>query len=178
MTRQVAGTGKRLLHGAVMMSGTKWSRPLPGRDTYWERPFTRLPGMLGSRRSRLCGSWAGVALLDKGAGKTWHAILSLKPPEFPTAACDAPVEREKRPRDDSDPWRVGWCPDVRRRPEILAIPGLVISWVNGTWKVKGRGRAEVVRGVVDQLMSHFEKFVAGGNEKADELAKAGAIWDE
>ena len=27
-------------------------------------------------------------------------------------------------------------------------------------------------------MSNFEKFVTEGNEKADELAKAGAIWDE
>ena len=27
-------------------------------------------------------------------------------------------------------------------------------------------------------MSHFEKFVTEGNEKADELAEAGAILDE
>ena len=27
-------------------------------------------------------------------------------------------------------------------------------------------------------MSHFEKFVTDGNEKADELAKAGAMLDE
>ena len=27
-------------------------------------------------------------------------------------------------------------------------------------------------------MSHFEKFVAGGNEKADELAEGGATLDE
>ena len=27
-------------------------------------------------------------------------------------------------------------------------------------------------------MSHFEKFVMEGNEKADELAKAGAMLDE
>ena len=29
-----------------------------------------------------------------------------------------------------------------------------------------------------QVMSHFEMFVTEGNEKADELAKAGAILDE
>ena len=29
-----------------------------------------------------------------------------------------------------------------------------------------------------QEMSHFEKFVADGNEKADELVKAGAMLDE
>ena len=27
-------------------------------------------------------------------------------------------------------------------------------------------------------MSHFEKFITDGNEKADELAKAGAMFDE
>ena len=27
-------------------------------------------------------------------------------------------------------------------------------------------------------MSHFDRFVTDGNEKADELAKEGAMWDE
>ena len=66
-----------------------------------------------------------------------------------------PVEREKRPRDDSDPWRVGWCPDEHRRLEMLGDSGVDISWVNGAWEVKGHEHAEVVRRVVDQ-------FVKGG----------------
>ena len=31
---------------------TKWKRRLPGRATYWERPFTRLLVMRGFRKSR------------------------------------------------------------------------------------------------------------------------------
>ena len=52
--------------------------------------------------------------MTKELEQTWHAMLSLTSPESPTVACDAPVEREKRPRDDNHPWKVGWCPDERR----------------------------------------------------------------
>ena len=69
-----------------------------------------------------------------------------------------PVEREKRPRDGSDPWRVGWCPDEHRRLEFWGDSGVVISWVNGAWEVNGHEHAEVVRGVVDQ----FVRWYVGG----------------
>ena len=42
---------------------------------------------------------------------------------------DAPVERKKRPRDDSDSWTVTWCPDEHRRLVIL-----------GKWSEGGQGR--------------------------------------
>ena len=106
--------------------------------------------------------------MTKELEQTWHARLSLKPPESLTVACDAPVEREKRPRDDSDPWRVGWCPDEHRRLEIFGGSRVVISWVNGAWEVKGHKHAEVVMGVVDQ----FVRWYIGGvfwprTDKAD-----------
>ena len=37
------------------------------------------------------------------------------------------MEREKRPRDDNDPWRL----------EILGDSRVVINWMNGAWEVKG-----------------------------------------
>ena len=83
-------------------------------------------------------------------------MLSLKPPESPTVACDAPVEREEETRDDSDPWRVGWCLDEHRRPDILGDSGFVNSWVNGAWEVKGHEHAEVLREV------QFVKWCMGG----------------
>ena len=78
-------------------------------------------------------------------------MLNLKPPESSCACCDAPVEREKRPRDDSDPWTVAWCPDEHRRLEILGDSKVVISWINGESEVKGEEHAVAVGGVVDQL---------------------------
>ena len=32
---------------------------------------------------------------------------------------DVPVERSKRPRDDSNPWNVAWPSDTHRRVEVL-----------------------------------------------------------
>ena len=52
-----------------------------------------------------------------------------------SCACDAPVERSKRPRDDSDPWSV--------------------AWMNGAWEVKNEEHAIPVRGVVDQFVRWF-----------------------
>ena len=84
-------------------NNTKWKRPLPGRTAYWERPFTRLLGDARIPKIKACGSWAERRSLTKELEQTWHAMLSLKPPESPTVACDALVEREKSARDDSDP---------------------------------------------------------------------------
>ena len=90
--------------------------------------------LLGDARIKTCCSWAEWRSLTKKLEQTWHAMLSLKPPESPTVACDALVDCEKRARDYSDPWRVG-------------------CWVNGAWWVKGHEHAEVVKRVVDQFAS-------------------------
>ena len=79
-------------------------------------------------------------------------MLNLKPPES-SCACDAPVERSKRPRDDSDPWNVAWPSDTHRRLEVLGDNKVVINWMNGAWEVKGEEHAGLVRGVVDQFGS-------------------------
>ena len=81
-------------------------------------------------------------------------MLDLKPPES-SCACDGPVERSKRPRDDSDPWSVAWPSDTHRRLEILEDNNVVINWMNGAWEVKGEEHAIPVRGVVDQLGAVF-----------------------
>ena len=81
-------------------------------------------------------------------------MLNFKPPES-TCVSDAPVEREKIPRDDSDPWNVAWCPDEHRRLEILGDNKVVINWMNGAWEVKGEEHTVPVRGVVDQLVRWY-----------------------
>ena len=78
-------------------------------------------------------------------------MLNLKPPES-SSVCDAPVERVKRPRDDSDPWNVAWSSDTHRRLEVLRDNKVVINCVNGAWEVKGDERAVPVRGVVDRAV--------------------------
>ena len=82
---------------------------------------------------------------------SWHVMLNLKPPES-SCACDAPVERSKRPRDDSDPWNVAWPSDTHRRLEVLGDNKVVINWMNGAWEVNGEEHAIPVRGVVDQFV--------------------------
>ena len=69
--------------------------------------------------------------------------------------CDVPVERSKRPRDDSDPWSVAWPSDTHRRLEVLGDNKVVINWMNGAWEVKGEQHAIPVRGVVDQFVRWF-----------------------
>ena len=117
-----AVTGKKLLHGAVTTTGgrptsnltkdgppkssTKWKRSLTGRPTYWERPLTRLLGDDWLPKVKACKSWTEWRSLTMELERVWHAMLSLKPPELTTGTWDAPVEREERPRDDSDPWLV------------------------------------------------------------------------
>ena len=67
-------------------------------------------------------------------------MLNFKPPES-SCACDVPVERSKRPRDDSDPWNVAWPSDTHCRLEILGDTKVVINWMNGAWEVKGEEHA-------------------------------------
>ena len=74
-------------------------------------------------------------------------MLNLKPLES-SCACDVPMERSKRPRDDSDPWNVAWPSDTHRRWEVLGGNKVVINWMNGAWEVKGEEHAIPVRGVV------------------------------
>ena len=78
-------------------------------------------------------------------------MLNLKPPES-SCACDVPVERSERPRDDSDPWNVAWPSDTDRRLEVLGDNKVVINWKNGAWEVKGEEHAVLVRGVVGQFV--------------------------
>ena len=73
-------------------------------------------------------------------------MLNLKQPES-SCACDAPVDRSKRPRDDSDPWNVAWPSEN--------IVEVVINWMNGAWEIKGEEHAVPVRGVVDQFVRWF-----------------------
>ena len=80
--------------------------------------------------------------------------LAAKPPES-SSVCDLPVERSKRPRDDSDPWIVAWPSDTHRRLEVLEDNKVVINWMNGAWEVKGEEHAIPVRGVVDQFVRWF-----------------------
>ena len=70
-------------------------------------------------------------------------------------SCDAPVEREKRPRNDSDPWTVAWCLHEHRRLEILDDNKVVINWMNGAWEVKGEEHTVPVDGVVGQLVRWY-----------------------
>ena len=65
------------------------------------------------------------------------------------------MQRENRPRDDSDPWNVARCPDEHRRLEILGDTKVVINWMNGPWEVKGEEHTVPVRGVVDQLVRWY-----------------------
>ena len=87
-----------------------------------------------------------------GAARGSHN--SSKPPES-SYVCDFPVERSKRPRDDSDPWNVAWPSDTRCRLEVLGDNKVVINWMNGAWEVKGDEHAVPVRGVVDQFVRWF-----------------------
>ena len=82
-------------------------------------------------------------------------MLNLKPHESSCMSFDAPVEREKRPRDDSDPWTVAWCPDEHRRLEILGDNKVVINWMNGAWEVKGEEHTVLVGSVVDQVVRWY-----------------------
>ena len=80
--------------------------------------------------------------------------MNLKPLES-SCACDVPVERSKRQRDDSDPWNVAWPSDTHRRLEVLWDKKVVINWMNGAWEVKGEEHAMFVRSVVDQFVRWF-----------------------
>ena len=84
-------------------NSTQWKRPLPGRPNYWERPFTRFLGDAWIPKLKACNTWT----LTKEFEHSWHVMLNLKPPES-SSVCDIPVERSKRPHDDSDPWNVAW----------------------------------------------------------------------
>ena len=64
-------------------------------------------------------------------------MLNLKPPES-SSVCDLPVERSKRPRDDSDPWNVAWPSDTHRRLEVLGDNKVVINL--DEWCLGSQGR--------------------------------------
>ena len=82
----------------------------------------------------------------------------MKPPLKPSAPSDAPVEREKRPWEGSDPWCVGWLTDEHRRLETPGDSQVLVNWVNGNWEVKGCEHTETVREIVDQ----FVRWYLGG----------------
>ena len=99
-------------------NSTQWKRPLPGRPNYWERPFTRFLGDAWIPKLKACKTWTEWLSLTKEFEHSWHVMLNLKPLES-SCACDVPVERSKRPRDDNDPWNVAWPLDTHRRLEVL-----------------------------------------------------------
>ena len=101
-----------------------------------------------------CNTWTEWFSLTKEFEHCWYFMLNLKPPES-ACACDVPVERSERPRDDSDPWNVAWPSDTHRRLEVLGDNKVVINWMNGAWEVKGEEHAIPVRGVVDQFVRWF-----------------------
>ena len=65
-----------------------------------------------------------------------------------------PVERSKRPRDDSDRWNDTWPSDTHRRLEVWGDK-VVINWMSGAWDFKNEEHAILVRCVVDQFMRWF-----------------------
>ena len=65
------------------------------------------------------------------------------------------MERSKRPREDSDPWKVAWPSDTHRRLEVLGDNKVVINWMNGAWEVKGDEHVVPVQCVVDQFVRWF-----------------------
>ena len=83
-------------------NSTRWKRPLPGRPNYLERLFTRFLGDAWIPKLKACNTWTEWLSLTKEFEHSWHVMLNLKPPEA-SSVCDFPVERSKRPRDDSDP---------------------------------------------------------------------------
>ena len=113
-------------------NSTQWKRPLPGGPNYWERPFTRSLGDAWIPKLKACNTWTQWFSLTKEFEHSWHVVhswhvmLNLKPPESP-CVCDAPVEREKRARDDSDPWNAAWSPDKHLRLENLGDNKVVIN---------------------------------------------------
>ena len=116
---------------------TQWKRPLPGRPTYWERLFTRFLGDAWIPKLKACNTWTEWLSLTKEFEHSWHVMLNLKPLES-SCACDVPVERSKRPRDDNDPWNVAWPLDTHRRLEILVDNKVVINW--DEWCLGSQGR--------------------------------------
>ena len=112
-------------------------RRLLGRPNYWERPFTRFLGDAWIPKLNTCNTWTEWFSLTKEFEHSWHVVLNLKPPESP-CACDAPVDRVKRQRDDSDPWSMAWSSDTHRRLEVLGDSKVVINWMNSFLGGQGR----------------------------------------
>ena len=110
-------------------NNTQWKRPLPGRPNYWKRPLTRFLGDAWIPKLKTCKTWTEWLSLTKEFEHSWHVMLNLKPPGS-SCVCDFPVERSKRPRDDSDPWNVAWPSDTHRRLEVLGDNKVVINWMN------------------------------------------------
>ena len=112
---------------------------LPGRPNYWERLFTRFLGDAWIPKLKACNTWTEWLSLTKEFEHSRHAMLNLKPPES-SCACDVPVERSRRPRDDSDPWNVAWPSDTYGRLEVLGDNKVAINWMNGAWEQGRRAR--------------------------------------
>ena len=117
--------------------------PPPWSTNFLGAPFYAF-GDAWISKIKACKAWAEWYSLTKEFEQSWHVMLNLKPPESSCVSCDAPAEREKRPRDDSDPWTVAWCPDKHRRLEILGDNKVVINWMDGAWEVKGEEHTVLV----------------------------------
>ena len=96
---------------------TQWKRPLQGRQNYWERFFHAFLGRRLDTETEGLQTWTDWLSLIEEFGRSWHVMLNLKQTES-SKACDVPVERSKRSRDDNDPWNVAWSSDTHRRLEL------------------------------------------------------------
>ena len=54
---------------------TKWKRPVLGRATYWERPFTRMLGDSWIPKIKECSCIVEWCSLTKGLETPWHELL-------------------------------------------------------------------------------------------------------
>ena len=112
----------------------QWKRPLIGRCTYWEMPFTRFFGDDWISKLERCKAWTEWLFLTKDFGHAWHSMLNLKYTSDLVRGTDNFAIHEKRPRDDSNPWNVAWPSDSHLRLEILGDSKVVVNWMNGDWR--------------------------------------------
>ena len=131
--------------------------PSPRQTDLLGTTFHAILGDAWIPKLKACNTWTEWRSLTKDFEYSWHVMLNLKPLES-LSVCDPPVERAKRPRDDSDPWNVAWPSDTHRRLEVLGDNKVVINGMNGALEVKGDEHAVLVRGVVDQ----FVRWLLGG----------------
>ena len=134
---------------------TQWKRPLTGRCTYWEMPFTRFFGDAWIPKLKGCKTWTEWLSLTENFEQAWHSLPNLKYSSDIVKGADTFASREKRPREDCYPWNVPWPSNNHRRLEILGDSKVVINWTNGDWEVKGHEHNTHVRNITDQFVKWY-----------------------